>query len=138
MKWVGKRRGVPIIHTQNLDFGVVRLGKRVRKSTESVRGALVVVSRVGRPSEKHICFYDGGIPVVLSDCVIALRSSCDVTTKALYERVWANRRLLLQSYIGSCAKYITITRLVGFLGAIGVQVTNWEAIERIQDRSSVA
>jgi hypothetical protein len=116
--------GIPLVHTTSLRLGQVQIGDvRVAPGTSIVNGPTVLVPRVGRPSATKICLYSGCDPIAISDCVISIQGCSSGDTRALFELIKRNSELLVGQYGGSCAKYITMTRLQRFLGSIGIEAS---------------
>lgn len=114
------QHGLPFVHSTELRSDTLDLfSRRTTKTANRVSGPAVLVHRVGQPSKSKIALYLSRSPIVLSDCVIALK----VQTKADASRL---REALLDSwdrwhcgYTGTCAPYVTIERVTRFLRALG-------------------
>ena len=59
-------------------------------------------------------------PLVLSDCVIALRSTSKAHTLSAYRHIIKHWSRIQDYYGGTCAQYITIGGLIEALAAIGI------------------
>lgn len=112
--------GVPYVHTsdlRDLDSGALRT---VLRSTRAVDGPAVLLPRVGRPDRAKLMLSPAG-RLVLSDCVIALRTEPRGHERELFrlmKRNWANIEKL---YGGSCAPYLTTNGLLGLMAKIGIR-----------------
>jgi hypothetical protein len=88
----------------------------------STSGLLLVLPRVGNPTSFRVRIVDG--PVILSDCVYALRFA------SVANRQWLEREIghqlpdLLSRYTGSGAKHLTIPMLLEFLNKLGSRPTH--------------
>jgi hypothetical protein len=131
------KNGWPLVHTTGLRHdGVVFDQGKVDQKLQSMAGPVVLVSRVGRPSAKKICFYPDATPVVLSDCIIAVKADSARNTRILYGMLRSQARLLLQCYVGSCAKYLTLTRFASFLESLGMSVVEPQDLRHRESRSA--
>ncbi|WP_411551062.1 methyltransferase [Mycobacteroides chelonae] len=110
--------GAPFIHTTALRAGMVKPGSmRLPRALSSI-GPFVLLPRVGRPDPAKIVLSTLQRPV-LSDCVIGLRAIESCTQHAVYELLASEFDYLASLYTGSCAPYITIERLAGWLRESG-------------------
>jgi hypothetical protein len=94
--------------------------KRVLGEGRVISSPAVLIARVGTPSPQKVTVYTGGDEVVLSDCVIALRCKSvrhADDTRALILRNWPR---FARRYQGTCARFITMTRLQSFLLSLQV------------------
>jgi tRNA1(Val) A37 N6-methylase TrmN6 len=108
---------VPLVHTT--DFGVSSQSVRwAPRSAAMVVGPSILLPRVGLPIKSKTCVRRGQ-PFALSDCVIALEAPSFQMAKVLHEDLVSNWDALLGRYGGSCAPYITLRALRGFLAQLG-------------------
>lgn len=106
----------PYIHTTELQrFGVASPSSTAPLEYSTI-GPLTLLPRVGYPDHK-VARFDGG-PVVLSDCVIALRSVGRLTDE-LHASVSESIDELRALYSGTGAPYVTLARLTAFLDRKG-------------------
>jgi hypothetical protein len=120
-------RGWQLVHTTGLqDECVVFDQGKVNQKLLSITGPVILIPRVGRPATEKICFYPDTKPIVPSDCIIAIKAGSSRNTRILYGLLHAQARLLLQCYVGSCAKYLTLARLTTFMESLGVTVIDFE------------
>jgi hypothetical protein len=113
--------GFRFIHSTELRSGEVR--KSSRRTTQERRvlmGPAVLLPRVGQLRRDKIALYLSGTPVVLSDCVIALRCRSKRQATAVRTLFMKNWDLLERAYGGTCAKYITLSSLVAILASLNL------------------
>jgi hypothetical protein len=114
---------LPLVHTTELlKDGINVSARRIKPSKSAIRGPAVFLPRVGNPSQHKIKLYLKKEPVVLSDCVIALRCGNTEEAKHLHSVLLQKWDKLQAHYVGTCAKYITIRSLQMFLRSIGLRV----------------
>jgi hypothetical protein len=118
-----KPGAIPFVHTRDVLFADGgRDSFRQSEGRWSSGGVLLVLPRVGNPLSFRVRAIDG--PVVLSDCVYALRF------RSIDRRQWLERQIqrrlpeLLNRYEGSGAKHLTIPRLREFLETVGAHATH--------------
>jgi hypothetical protein len=109
------------IHTTDLTSRGLRVEKVCVAVHSSGRtfGPSVLLPRIGRPMPDKVVRWGGG-PAVLSDCVYALEARSPAIADRVHSRISAAWPLLAQAYGGSCAPYLTIAELVGFLDSVGI------------------
>lgn len=115
-KFENSRASAPYVHTTELQRSGVTKPAMMAPLELSTSGALTLLPRVGYPNNK-VARFDGG-PIVLSDCVLALRctdKSSDELHASLLESVDELRTL----YSGTGAPYVTLSRLTAFLQTKG-------------------
>ena len=111
-----------LVHYTDLRSGVVAMnGRRGFGSFRCVDGPAILLPRVGRLTSGKIARLDSSHPVMLSDCVIALKPESPDHARTLCDRLLANLEHLRAHYIGTGAPFITIRRLKAALHAIGVE-----------------
>jgi hypothetical protein len=114
---------MPLVHTTELLKDRINLAARKTEPSESaIHGPAVLLPRVGNPSEHKLKLYLKNEPVVLSDCVIALRCETKGQAQNLQSILLQNWDRLHAYYVGTCAKYITVRSLHFFLSSIGLKV----------------
>lgn len=116
------RSGYPFVHTTNIRDHELVLGKTKVMHERVVIGPAVLFQRVGKPDIRKLCVVSRKRPVVLSDCLFAIR--CTNTSDAIEvsRRVTRSWELLESRYGGTGAPYITQKRLAHALGDIGIMV----------------
>lgn len=123
-------RGHPLVHTTSLRNGKIIFDQgHVSQRLKSFAGPIILISRVGRPTTGKLCLYVECKPIVLSECIIAIKGHSASATRILFSLLQTQSRLLMQCYVGSCAKYLTIARLTEFLSSFGVTVTSFDQME---------
>jgi hypothetical protein len=58
--------------------------------------------------------------VAISDCILAVKFNSVAAAKLVYALLSTNEKRLLDSYVGSCAKYLTLDGLRLMLNSLGV------------------
>ncbi|MDR6897618.1 putative RNA methylase [Bosea sp. BE109] len=84
-----------------------------------LKGPLVLMSRVGRPSRGKIVLVQSE-EVVLSDCVIALRTAPPGHESNLASLMRESWPIVQAAYGGSCAPYTTLKRIQEMLYHLGI------------------
>lgn len=119
-------QGMPLLHSTSLklgDEGFYRGCDRVSPMERGiVEGTSILLPRVGAPSKKNLRLWALSVPVQLSDCVIALGMPPGSGCSSLLEAMLSSFEDLLALYRGTGARYITVERLVSWLGEIGFEV----------------
>lgn len=117
------RQGFRLVHSTSLRNGSVSAMEGVRVlSTRYASASSVLVPRVGMPSPGKIAVYNDADPVALSDCVIAIQCRQRDVANAISLSIVRQWREFKRLHSGTCAPYITVKRLVGFLEANGFGV----------------
>jgi hypothetical protein len=114
---------IPVVHTSELQNHTVERPKYgVQRAPKVVTAPAVLVPRVGKPQSGKIALYTRDEPVVLSDCVFAIR--CASANDSLYvlNVLLSNWEHFSRAYHGTCAPYITIKDLVAALSDLGIRV----------------
>lgn len=108
--------GIPFIHTTNLSDHQAKINKELLKPIRSVlNGPAVLITRVGNPKKEKICKIDSESKVVISDCIIALKTENEEDTNELQSLLINNWDSLKSLYKGTAAKYVTMERIRNFL-----------------------
>lgn len=111
---------VPFLHTKDLSglsVGVIS-GAQSSRSLATV-GPFVTLPRVGRVLREHIQVVGDPRLIVISDCVFALRVGNAEELELLHAVLVRDFEALQGEYVGGCAPYLTIRRLVEFLSRRG-------------------
>lgn len=82
-----------------------------------VEGPAVLVPRVGRPRKAAIVVLDESRPVVISDCVIAIKGGNLISAERIYHLIIRKWSEFEELYGGTCAKFVTLRRLDSWLSA---------------------
>ncbi len=119
----GPKTGFRLVHSTHIRSKSIERGPWVAASGRVVEGFAVLLPRVGAPSRDKLVLVSADQPLVLSDCVIALRGRTKTLTNRLYRELRANWDDLEGQYVGSCAPYLTVRRLRGFVESLGFSVS---------------
>jgi len=112
--------GLPFVHSTELHADSLELVKRrAANLANCVQGPAVLIHRVGQPSKRKVALYLCSAPIVLSDCVIALRTKTARQARMLRGRILRSWAIWEANYGGTCAPYITIERVLKLLLMIG-------------------
>ena len=115
--------GLQFVHSTDLLRGEVASATRwTCAKGRQVAGTAVLLPRVGRIKLSKLVFKSDPATIVLSDCVIALKTPDSIDERALYRllsREWEDLRHL---WTGSCAPYVTTGRLSAALEKLGYLV----------------
>lgn len=104
------------LHTRDLAALAGRAATGVQTSVSlATSGPFLTLPRVGKVRPEHVKIVATPGEVVLSDCVFALRTGSRTDLVALQALVLSNLYELQLEYVGGCAPYLTIRRLVQFL-----------------------
>lgn len=113
---------VPFIHTTNLREGQILPREDHRPLALSTHGPMLLLPRVGKFYFEKLVVTDSG-PLVLSDCVLAIRASS-------LDALWRLRSVLTHPvtaldrvYGGTGAPYTTVRRIISKLEEVG-----WSAL----------
>jgi hypothetical protein len=121
--------GVAFVHTTSLRNRSVHYDdSRVTDCMRKVSGSAVLIPRVGRPSVEKVALKLDDTDCILSDCVIALSVGNLDENFALHKEIVSSWSHLENSYVGSCAPYLTLVRLSAFLHTVGYSTIAVEAI----------
>jgi hypothetical protein len=118
------KQTLPLIHSTELEkTGVNLLRRQVDAKLKSVRGPAVLIHRVGLPDVNKILPYLDQNPIVLSDCVIALKCGTADEARVVKTAMVKNWEKIEQRYGGTCARYITVDSLHELLNSFGFDAT---------------
>ncbi|MGH9422519.1 MAG: N-6 DNA methylase [Thermoanaerobaculia bacterium] len=115
---LGEGRKMPFVHTTALREHVVRPVHRRVGETSSMSGPAVLLPRVGRPDLRKVATLHSSRNVVLSDCVFALHFDSDEEAHQAVSTIVAAWSLFESAYSGTCAPYLTMSRLEGVLARV--------------------
>lgn len=109
------KKGFNLVHTKDLQEGVVSLCGPTVSWHRSVRGPALLIPRVGRVDERKLCVLGRGKVVVISDCVIAVPAASVAKVKNIRSEILNRWSDFSKLYTGTGAPYITIEKLKIFL-----------------------
>jgi hypothetical protein len=110
----------PFVHTRDLATLAEAATTRVHTSASlATVGPFLTLPRVGRVRPDHVKVVHAPREVVLSDCVFALRGASLTDLEALRLVVSSHIVDLQKEYVGGCAPYLTVRRLLAFLARHG-------------------
>lgn len=109
-----------LVHTTELRGGLVLRGPfTVTTERSTISGPAVLMPRVGRPSLEKVCLLGARETVAISACVIALKGVDEASTKRLHRMLRRHWLVVEAAYMGTCAPYVTLDRLLGVLQRLG-------------------
>jgi hypothetical protein len=122
-KAVSLPAGSPFIHSTNLVAGSLA-GPMIliNHNGRSLSGKSLLLPRVGRPSIDKIVLKTDPGRVVLSDCVVAIKTPDKRDESALQALLKENWPALRKIYSGSCASFLTMDGLTRLLQQFGYTV----------------
>lgn len=108
-----------IVHTTSIRNGKVVETYRSPDSAisrpKTCLNDCVLIPRVGRFRPDNIAILKSGSELTLSDCLFAIECPDFLSAQRLHSILLQNFSLLIQSYVGTGAPYITLRRLESFL-----------------------
>ncbi|NVJ20366.1 hypothetical protein HUW62_03910 [Myxococcus sp. AM011] len=118
------RGGIPLIHST--DISLLGLGRLPKRNVRPIRrgqvtGIVVLLPRVGLPTDSAIRVHCLSRNAQLSDCVIALAFSSKQAASTLVRALRTDHKILQRLYRGTGARYVTISRLVQTLVELGAR-----------------
>ncbi len=115
---------LPFIHTTDLAGGKLNgTKKRIFKSdVEFATGPAVLIPRVCKPDINKVLLLPMGMEAVLSDCVIAIECLTPTDSEKLQSYLINNWSLTELIYVGTCARYVSVSGLTAFLKNIGCEL----------------
>lgn len=117
------QEGLQFVHSTDLIEGAVAQPTRWTIATSRiVSGTALMLPRVGRPKIQKIVLKSDPTPVVLSDCVVAIKTPDRRNESALYELVHRNWETFSRLWTGSCAPYLTMRGLTHAFEQLGYEV----------------
>lgn len=113
-------QSVPFLHTRDLGSLAGRVETHTRAPARlATKGPFLTLPRVGRVLESHLKIVSSPEGVVLSDCIFALRTADGTDLTSVRMSLLEDLRCLQAEYVGGCAPYLTIRRLVDYLSVRG-------------------
>jgi hypothetical protein len=117
------RAGFPFVHSTDLVKGeIARPTRWTMEASRMVSGTALLLPRVGRTKVEKIALKRDAAPVVLSDCVMALKTPGMFEESALREVMYEDWQIFSRLYTGSCAPYLTLRSLAAALTTSGYEV----------------
>lgn len=115
---------LPFIHTTDLSAGKLKGTKKhiFKSDVTFATGPAVLIPRVCKPDVNKIVLLPVGMEAVLSDCVIAVECLSLSDAAKLQNHLVNNWSLTEQIYIGTCARYVSVSGLSAFLNDIGCEL----------------
>lgn len=108
--------GYTIIHTTNLqDRFLITRNNKVSNKFSAITGPAVLVPRVGNPPKIKIYVIPENYTYVITDCIIAIKTSSTKDADALLELIRGDWNRFKNIYKGTGARYITVERLKHYL-----------------------
>lgn len=122
MHKTSKQRSGPIlVHYTDLRRARVHLnGHRGSGPYRCVEGPAILIPRVGRITEDKVSLLETVEPVMISDCVIALKPASLKQANAIRQRLVDHFAHFSSHYVGTGAPFITLERLRAALNSIGI------------------
>lgn len=110
----------PLVHTTNLQgHGISGDQHHVWANGTKVRGPAVLMPRVGTPRRDKLAVLKPRETVVLSDCVLAMKTQTLREAQKLLESMLRQWDSVSALYQGTGARYTTVARLQAALGLAG-------------------
>lgn len=124
----------PLVHSTELEKNGVNLSRRrVDAKLKSICGPAVLIQRVGRPDVSKILPYFDETPIILSDCVIALKCGTLDEARVVKTTMVENWEKIERMYGGTCARYITVDSLCELLHSFGFEATVDKGVSNSKD-----
>ena len=116
-------KSLPLVHSTELQNGRISASKHTTEiAHKQISGPVILLPRVGKPNKSKIVFHENGNPFVMSDCVIAIKSSNSRMARKVYQALLEHWPLIEERYTGTCARHITLKDLAELLNALGYLV----------------
>jgi len=113
--------GPILVHSTDLRDATVYLnGRRSAHVQRAISAPAVLIPRVGRITKNKIAMLDSSTPVVMSDCVIGLRTRSPKDAREVRKRLIDAFPVLKAQYVGTGAPFVTIRRLRAVLVSLGI------------------
>jgi Methyltransferase small domain len=114
---------VPLAHSTDLtSFRLVLNGHKTKSGHSMISGSFIAISRVGNPQKEKIALHHATSAIAISDCILAVRCNSKAQASRLHSQIVSNWPKLSSLYGGTGAKYITVSKLSGFIKQLGFQV----------------
>jgi hypothetical protein len=120
------KSGTRVIHSTTLKLIAINgISAATDKTTIAVKGRIsgwmLLLPRVGTPREEAFHIFYSKDELQLSDCVIGMQFSTKLNAQNAEYRIRTNWISLVDLYRGTGARYVTVDRLLAWLGGIGIQ-----------------
>lgn len=113
--------GPRLVHYTDLrDARVVLNGHRGDGAHRCIAGPAVLIPRVGRITPDKVTIFTSTRRVMISDCVIGLKTHSARTARQLRKLLIDNFGLLAGEYLGTGAPHITLQRLRDAMSRVGI------------------
>jgi hypothetical protein len=113
--------GPTLVHYTDLQkASVVLNGHRGFGLHRCVRGPAVLIPRVGQITREKVSILVSARSVMISDCVIALKTQSLRSARRIRRLLIENFQVLVHGYVGTGAPHITLDRLRAVLNRLGV------------------
>jgi hypothetical protein len=115
------KTGVPLVHTTEMKDHQAQLSRRILASeqTRIFRGPLILLPRVGNPRKDKIILYESSRRIAVSSCVLTISCEGKAVARLVYKLLISNWRKVEKQYMGTCARYMTLERLLVLLADFG-------------------
>ena len=114
---------IRLVHYTDIHSGNVKINSRRGSGQHKcVQGPAILLPRVGALTRNKIALLSLTSPVMLSDCLIALKPASDDLVIPLKEKIITHFSRLRSQYVGTGAPFITLDRLRSALKSMGVTV----------------
>lgn len=124
-RWDEEGKFVDFLHTTDIG-GAVRFSGRTAPRRLATVGKCLVIPRVGNPNPLKVSVI-GGRPIVLSDCLYALRPVDTAHFSSLKQSILERSEIFADAYIGTGARHVTIGRLEAVLKVLGYSTFHVQA-----------
>lgn len=105
-----------LVHSTNLrNNSLVNLSVKQTNVISEITGPAILIPRVGKPKSSKICIIESHETYVISDCILAIKTTTSKDNELLFKYIIDNWHLVEEMYKGTGAKYITIEKLNQFL-----------------------
>jgi hypothetical protein len=110
-KWAATN-GHPLVHTSNLLKNQVNfIGCHIVEFQHVLHGPAILLPRVGSITQQKIAFLPKNFSVVLSDCVLAIKSRTNIDIELLGQAILEEWEVFRTAYGGTGAPYTTLERI---------------------------
>lgn len=117
------RNGLPFVHSTNLSKNqILNVTRWSQPNNRMVYGTALLLPRVGKVRLDKVSIKTDPRPIVLSDCVIAIKAIDSLNESDVFDTIRLNWDNFSQLWTGSCAPYLTISRLSNALERFGYEV----------------
>lgn len=107
----------PLVHSTNLQNNTIESVEfMLDGNRSSFKGPAVLIPRVGTPLMRKVCLLPSGQRVILSDCVIALKTTSVAAAKALQQEILAKWEKFSLLYQGTGARYVALSSIKRAMG----------------------